>query len=98
MNFNRIVLAVAAFVAALGIVAADPAFARAKHKARAHCVDRPYEFSWGHLFSSRPEPRPNGCAPPVYQYGKFIGQDPDRNIRQQLLRDPATGYSAHVNN
>ena len=83
--------------ALVAVVATDPAFARAKHKARAHCVDRPYEFSWGHLFSSRPEPRPNSCSPPVYAYGKFIGQDPDRNIRHQLLRDPATGYSAHTN-
>jgi hypothetical protein len=99
MNFNRIVLTVAALVAALGMVAADPAFARAKHKAKAavsRCNPAP-ERPWFSLWS-RPEPRPNGCAPAVYQYGKFIGQDPDRNIRQQLLRDPATGYSAHNNN
>ena len=36
---------VTAVVALIAIVAADPAFARAKHKARAHCVDRPYQFS-----------------------------------------------------
>jgi hypothetical protein len=42
-------------------------------------------------------PQPNGCAPPVYAYGKYVGQDPDPNIRLQLLRDPATGYSAHQN-
>jgi hypothetical protein len=83
-------------VAALGVIAADPALARARHKARPHCVDRPFEFSWrGLLFN--PPPQPNGCAPPVYAYGKYVGQDPDPNIRHQLLRDPATGYSAHTN-
>jgi hypothetical protein len=50
------------------------------------------------LFGVRPEPHPNGCAPAVYQYGKYVGQDPDAGIRQQLLRDPATGYSAVNNN
>ena len=94
MKFSWTIIAVAAF----GVIAADPAFARAKHKAQRHCVDRPYEFSWGQLLSSRPEPQPNGCSPPVNAYGKFIGQDPDANIRFQLKRDPATGYSAHVNN
>jgi hypothetical protein len=32
------------------------------------------------------------CAPPVYQYGRYIGQDPDPFIRFQLNRDPGTGY------
>ena len=94
MKFSWTIIAVAAF----GVIAADPAFARAKHKAKPLCVERPYEFSWGQLLSNRPEPQPNGCSPPVYAYGKFIGQDPDANIRFQLKRDPATGYSAHVNN
>ena len=94
MKIGWIVIAVAALVA---VVAADPAFARAKHKARAHCIDRPYQFSWSFIWPGNPEPRPNGCSPPVYAYGKYIGQDPDPNIRHQLLRDPATGYSAHVN-
>ncbi len=94
MKFGRVVIAVAALGA---LVAADPALARSKHKARARCIDPPVQFPWGGFLASRPEPRPNGCAPPVYQYGKFIGQDPDRNIRHQLYRDPGTGYSA-VNN
>lgn len=94
MKIGRIMIAVAALGA---VVAADPAFARAKHKAKPQCVDRPYEFSWRFLLPG-PAPQPNGCAPAVYQYGKYIGQDPDPNIRQQLLRDPATGYSAHQNN
>ena len=77
-------------VAVLGVMAADPALARAKHKARPHCVARPLEFSWTEwLFN--PPPQPNGCSPPVYVDGEFIGQDPDPNIRAQLRRDPATG-------
>lgn len=91
------VVAVAVCVAGLGVIAADPAFARARQKPAPRCVDRPASFSWN-FFAIHPEPQPNGCAPPVYAYGKYIGQDPDRNIRFQLLRDPATGYSAHNNN
>ena len=87
-------------VAALGaFVAADPALARPKHRAKvavSQCHPAPAR-SWISLFSIRPEPQPNGCAPPVYSHGKFVGQDPDANIRHQLLRDPATGYSANSN-
>ena len=96
MKIGWIVAVVAALVT---VSAANPAVARAKHKAKtavSRCQPAP-ERAWFSLWS-RPEPRPNGCAPPVYQYGKFIGQDPDPNIRQQLRRDPATGYSAHNNN
>jgi hypothetical protein len=77
------------------VVLAPPALAR--KKARPHCVDRPYQFSWNFLLPGQPAPQPNGCAPPVYNYGEFIGQDPDPYIRLQLMRDPATGYSAHQN-
>jgi hypothetical protein len=94
MKIGWIVITVAALIA---VVAVDPAFARAKHKAKPLCVDGPRAFSWSFLLPGSPTPQPNGCSPPVYAYGKFIGQDPDRNIRHQLLRDPATGYSAHTN-
>lgn len=98
MNFRWSVVAVAILcVPVLGVNAADPAFARAKQKTVSRCVDRPASFSWN-IFAIHPEPQPNGCAPPVYAYGKYVGQDPDRSIRFQLLRDPATGYSAHNNN
>ncbi len=85
--------------AAVALAAAGPASARAKHHRdrahRAHCVDRPYEASfWG--FLTNPPPQPNGCAPPVYQYGRYVGQDPDPNIRFQLKRDPATGYTSDL--
>jgi hypothetical protein len=79
------------FLVALVAMAADPASARTKSKPRP-CVDRPQEFSWNILLPGQREPQPNGCAPAVYNYGRYIGQDPDPNIRLQLMRDPATGY------
>jgi hypothetical protein len=85
-------------IVALSVIAAAPALARVKHKAQSHCMDKPQVFSWSFLLPGQPEPQPNGCAPPVYAYGNYIGLDPDPNIRFQLLRDPATGYSAHQNN
>lgn len=78
-------------VAGVALVAADPALARPKHKA-ARCVDRPATVSFDRLIFGGPPP-PNGCAPPVYQYGRYVGQDPDANIRGQLKRDPQTGYT-----
>ena len=80
--------------AAVALVASNPALARKRHHRAAvppQCQDQPYAFSWGGLLTNG-APRPNGCAPDVYQYGYYIGQDPDPNIRMQLLRDPATGY------
>jgi hypothetical protein len=85
--------------AALGIVAAEPALARAKHKPhqKSHkvnrsCVDRPQSFTWSGFWFN-PHPQPNGCAPPVYVQGEYVGQDPDANIRAQLRRDPESGYA-----
>jgi hypothetical protein len=46
------------------------------------------------LFGGGPPPGPNGCAPAVYQYGRYVGQDPDPFIRLQLMRDPKTGAAA----
>jgi len=83
-------------IAVLSVIAASPALARAK-KARAQCVDSPQQFSWSFLLPGQPAPRANGCSPPVYNYGQYIGQDPDPYIRLQLMRDPATGYSAFQN-
>lgn len=89
----KIVWIVIAAVALVAAGAADPAVARAKHKAKPHCVDEPRSFSWNFLLPGSPTPQPNGCSPPVYEYGRFIGQDPDPNIRHQLRRDPRTGYA-----
>jgi hypothetical protein len=81
-----------ALIAGVALLAADPALARSRHKA-ARCVDRPATFSLeGLLFFNGPPP-PNGCSPPVHQYGRYVGQDPDANIRAQLRRDPQTGYT-----
>jgi len=88
MKPSWIVIALAALV-----VTAGPALARGKYKHPPRCVDRPVEFSWSQfLLGTGPEPRPNGCAPPVFSDGYFIGQDPDPFIRHGLLRDPETGY------
>jgi hypothetical protein len=83
-------------VVGLGFVATDPALARARHKAKPRCTNPPAEFSWRRLWES-PAPRPNGCSPPVFVDGEFIGQDPDKNIRFQLMRDPDTGYKPRFN-
>jgi hypothetical protein len=80
--------------AGLAVIAADPAVARAKQKAHRQCDDRPQTFTWGG-FITNPAPQPNGCVPPVYEYGKYVGQDPDPFIRSQLRRDPATGMSPY---
>jgi hypothetical protein len=94
MNIGRLgccAVALAAFV-----LTQDAGLARTRHKVyQAHplpsrCIDRPAPFSWGNLLFGNPQ-GPNGCAPPVYQYGRYVGQDPDPFIRQQLMRDPATG-------
>ncbi len=86
MRSSCIVVALAALV-----VASSPALARGKHRPLPRCVDRPYEFSWYDLFF-HPAAKPNGCAPPVFANGKFVGQDPDPFIRLQLERRPETGY------
>jgi len=78
------------FALVAGIIACDPALARSRHKARPQCDPRPMEFSW-YGFWFNPPPRWNGCSPPVYFGGEFVGQDPDPAIRHQLLRDPASG-------
>jgi hypothetical protein len=80
-----------ALIAGVALMAADPALARSRQKV-VRCVDRPATFSLEKLIFGGPPP-PNGCAPPVYQYGRYIGQDPDANIRAQLRRDPQTGYT-----
>ena len=76
----------------LGVLVADPAWARHKYRTARHCIGQaaPAPTVYGFLFN--PAPQPNGCAPPVFVNGQYVGQDPDPFIRQQLLRDPRTGY------
>jgi hypothetical protein len=94
MSYGRLVIVAAALVIGAGI----PASARSKHRpAPPHCVDRPYVFSLNKLLFG-PGPEPNGCSPAVYQFNRYVGQDPDPNIRFQLRRDPATGYTSDLQN
>ena len=85
-------------VTAIGITASVPALADVKHHGKRYtaqptCVDQPVQFSWGDwFFGSRPAPKWNGCSPPVYVNGEFVGQDPDPNIRNALRRNPDQGY------
>jgi len=93
MKYRWLVIAGAGLaLGSMALSVADTAEARTR-KARPACgVQQPYQFTFGGIFSN-PRPRPNGCAPAVYAYGEYIGQDPDPNIRLQLLRDPETGYA-----
>ena len=81
--------------AAAALVAVDPALARPRKAPppRPQCVDRPVEFSWLGILTNE-KPTANGCAPAVNEYGQYIGQDPDPNIRAQLRRQPQTGYES----
>jgi len=89
MKSSWIVIALAALV-----VTAGPALASRKHRHPPRCVDGPYQFSLpDFILGLNPEPRPNGCAPPVFSDGIFLGQDPDPFIRQGLARDPDSGYA-----
>jgi hypothetical protein len=82
-------------IAALGVaglVTSDPAAARPRKKAPLACADTPRPFTWrGVWFNGKPQP--NGCAPAVFEYGEYIGQDPDPNVRAALRRDPNTGFT-----
>lgn len=92
MTLRWLVAVLAGVGLVLSLTATDPASARARQKAKPHCNDKPEVFSWDKLLFGNPPP-PNGCAPPVFQYGRYVGQDPDPNIRFQLNRDPQTGYT-----
>lgn len=87
----------AALTAGFTLAAADPALARAKHHhakvKQVRCEDRYVTFSWDFIWALRPDPQPNGCARPAYDAGRYVAQDPDRNIRHQLRRDPEEYYT-----
>ena len=85
-------------LAALTVAAAHPAEAGKAHHGKRHakiatmqCRDTARPFSWSFLWDFDREPRWNGCSPPVYDGGRFVGQDPDPNVRLMLRRDPNTG-------
>lgn len=84
-------------VAALALAAAGNAEA-ARKKPRPRCVDQPRSAGWVLLPGSyNYVPAANGCSPAVYGFGRYLGQDPDPFIRQQLLRDPSTSYTPQQN-
>jgi hypothetical protein len=81
-------------IAGVSMIAAQPADARARQKARIVCNDPPAQFSWeGLLLFNGPPQQGNGCAPAVFEHGKYVGQDPDANIRAALRRDLDSGYT-----
>ena len=70
------------------VLSALPAFAQSGQRTTPNCVNNyPQRSVLDMIFSTGPTPQANGCAPPVYSGGRFIGQDPDPNIRLQMLRD-----------
>jgi len=93
MNWRWLAV-VAAGVALTGAFAAEPALAAKKKMkvARSACQDNVGGPTFRGIWFNG-EPRPNGCAPPVYYGSRFIGQDPDPFIRSQLLRQPETGFT-----
>ena len=84
-------IAIAAMLVALAGASAAPKHHGKRPVAATPCVERPTRFDWDFLWSEGNVPRANGCAPAVYQNGKFIGQDPDPNVRLELSRNPAEG-------
>lgn len=85
-------------VLALALVA-SPALAKKQkrhHRVQAACVDHylpQRSLSDILLYATGPEPQANGCAPAVYIGDRFVGQDPDPNVRSELRRHPGVeGY------
>jgi hypothetical protein len=94
MNWRWLAI-VATGLAMLGASAAEPAFAAKAKKAKVvklRCQDNYGGPTWRGIWFNG-EPQPNGCSPPVFVDGRYIGQDPDPNIRFQLMRQPETGYT-----
>jgi hypothetical protein len=81
---------VAALVLAL---VASPALAKKQkrhHRVQVACADHyltQRSLADVLLFSTGPEPQANGCAPAVFSGGRFVGQDPDPNVRLELRRN-----------
>jgi hypothetical protein len=79
--------AIVAASAVVLVMAAAPADARSRKPVHPACNDPAVAFSWRDFILGTRPIEANGCAPPVYEGGRFIGQDPDPNIRLQLRRD-----------
>ena len=75
-------------VLVLSLAAVPAAAQKTRQGVTPACVNNyPQRSVLDMIFSTGPTPQANGCAPPVYSGGRFIGQDPDPNIRLQMLRD-----------
>ena len=92
MKSRWLVMAVAGLACtAVAAGLAGSASARVKQNARPGCVAQPAQITLESIiFGTRPVP--NGCAPPVFSNGQYVGQDPDPNIRAYLQRDWQSGY------
>ena len=77
----------------LALLDSSPAVAK---KRRAVAVD-PCSGTLADFFRLEcpPERRWNGKSPPVYVNGVFVGQDPDRNVRFQMMREYLTKTERH---
>jgi hypothetical protein len=72
----------------LALVATPVMAQKSRHRAPATCTETRTHFSLLEtIFSTGPAPQANGCAPAVYEGGRFVGQDPDPNIRSELRRN-----------
>lgn len=90
---SRIIIAAAALLFGLSQAAAQSGH----YRAAPGCVDARKPFSlFEMIFSTGHEPQANGCAPAVYSGGRFIGQDPDPNVRLELRRN-ADNEGYHLN-
>jgi hypothetical protein len=97
MTFKTLIAALAIALVASPALAKKPRH-RVSSQAQAACVDRgvPQRSIPSFLFGLDPEPQANGCAPPVYSGGRFVGQDPDPNVRLELRRN-ADNEGYHMN-
>jgi hypothetical protein len=94
MTFKTLIAAAAIALIASPVLAQAP---RHRVHAQAGCVNNwPQRSVFDILFSATPEPQANGCAPAVYEGGRFIGQDPDPNVRLELRRN-ADNEGYHLN-
>ena len=87
-----------AFFAVAALSLAGPAVAQnVRQVDPQNCVNNyPRRSVLDMIFSTGPTPQANGCAPAVYNGGRFVGQDPDPNVRLQMLRD-ADNEGYHLN-
>lgn len=97
MKFRWLVIVSAGLAGlTMALAATDAAQARKKYRIKPphQCVDRARPFSWDFLLPGGSSGQyPNGCSPPAYAYGQYVGQDPDPFIRLYMRRDPAAGAS-----